>query len=165
MAASARTLYNLLSQLPKPSANKEQTPLAHELVDEAFDGLSALIALLESNQVHTPLACLSPTSGRSASASWRVMPFSELEADLDMLTADISIVVSPAPSADLLPSGALRVRNPCSWRGGRLEEMPQWIWPRGGAARRSVVYDQMEELSAMRESRINGLCYRIVSCM
>ncbi|TFY66357.1 hypothetical protein EVG20_g4742 [Dentipellis fragilis] len=43
----ARTLYDLLSALPRPSAEKERTRLAREAVDEAFDGLRAFIDLLE----------------------------------------------------------------------------------------------------------------------
>ncbi len=92
VAADARTLYNLFSQLPKPSAVKEQTRLAREVVDEAFDGLSALIALLESIQVHTSTP--RSTGISSANTSPKAAPLTELEADLDILTADIPIVIA-----------------------------------------------------------------------
>ena len=91
VAADAPTLYNLLSQLLKPSTSKEQTRLAREVVDEAFDGLSALIALLESIQVHAPPARSTPGS---ANTSPKVTPLSELEADLDLITADIPMVIA-----------------------------------------------------------------------
>ncbi|PIL29741.1 hypothetical protein GSI_08180 [Ganoderma sinense ZZ0214-1] len=101
VAADARTLYNLCSQLPKPSATKEQTRLAREVVDEAFDGLSALIALLEAIQVHAaapppppPPAARPNGLGPSANTSPHAAPLADLEADLDVLTADIPIVVA-----------------------------------------------------------------------
>ncbi|KAI0779325.1 hypothetical protein C8Q74DRAFT_1216879 [Fomes fomentarius] len=96
VAGDARALYNLLNQLPKPSADKEQTRLAREVVDEAFDGLSALIALLESIQAActTVVVRSSSASASSANTSPKVAPLSDLEADLDMLTADIPIVIA-----------------------------------------------------------------------
>lgn len=137
VAADARTLYNLFSQLPKPSATKKQTRLAREVVDEAFDGLSALIALLESIQVHTstPIARSSSTgpSAGSASTSPKAVPLAELEADLDILTADIPIVIAlPLLLRTYLPSersvpailgmGEDAYRRNCLSGFGRAEE-------------------------------------------
>ncbi|KAJ6602169.1 hypothetical protein B0H10DRAFT_2230278 [Mycena sp. CBHHK59/15] len=51
-AADARTLCELLASLPRPAADKESTRLASEAIDEAFDGLRALVPLLEA--VQTP---------------------------------------------------------------------------------------------------------------
>lgn len=48
-AADARALYDLLSLLPRPVAASQ---LAHEAVDEAFDGLKGLAALLEAEQTN-----------------------------------------------------------------------------------------------------------------
>ncbi|KAI0744240.1 hypothetical protein C8Q80DRAFT_1185765 [Daedaleopsis nitida] len=96
VAGDARALYNLFTQLPKPSSDKVQTRLAREVVDEAFDGLSCLIALLESIQVcNPPIARSSSTSGTSSTnTSPKIAPLSELEADLDVLTEEIPIVVA-----------------------------------------------------------------------
>ncbi|KAI9061765.1 hypothetical protein FKP32DRAFT_925194 [Trametes sanguinea] len=88
VAADARALFNLLSQLPKPSQDKEQTRLAREVVDEAFDGLSSFVALLESIQLHaTPARPIAPGASPKA-------PLAELEADLELLTADLPIVIA-----------------------------------------------------------------------
>ncbi|KAI0051875.1 hypothetical protein FA95DRAFT_1511461 [Auriscalpium vulgare] len=48
--ADARAIFDLLSTMPRPNAEKEATRLAREAVDDAFDGLKALISLLESIQ-------------------------------------------------------------------------------------------------------------------
>lgn len=48
-AADARALYDLLSLFPRPVAANQ---LAREAVDEAFDGLKALVALLEAAQTN-----------------------------------------------------------------------------------------------------------------
>ncbi|KAG6866641.1 hypothetical protein C0991_000751 [Blastosporella zonata] len=47
-AADARALFDLLSLLPLPVGNKESTRLAREVVDDAFEGLKALPALLDA---------------------------------------------------------------------------------------------------------------------
>ncbi|EJF65558.1 hypothetical protein DICSQDRAFT_99486 [Dichomitus squalens LYAD-421 SS1] len=132
VAADARTLYNLLNQLPKPSLSKEQTRLAREVVDEAFDGLSAFIALLESIQVHTPPVRSSSGTG-SANTSPKVTPLADLEADLDLLTADIPIVIAlPLLLRTYLPGersvpailglGEVEYRKNCLSGFGRAEE-------------------------------------------
>jgi len=48
-SADARALYDLLSLLPRPVAASQ---LAHEAVDEAFDGLKGVAALLEAEQTN-----------------------------------------------------------------------------------------------------------------
>ncbi|KAI0318388.1 hypothetical protein OF83DRAFT_26697 [Amylostereum chailletii] len=47
VAADARTLFDLLNMLPRPSTELPTTRLAREAVDDAFNGLQALVALLE----------------------------------------------------------------------------------------------------------------------
>ncbi|KAI0692747.1 hypothetical protein C8T65DRAFT_72449 [Cerioporus squamosus] len=144
VAADARAFYNLLTQLPRPSGEKEHTRLAREVVDEAFDGLSALIALLESIQVHSPArsaAIATTTSGLTtnatpninANASPKVTPLSELEADLDVLTADLPIVIALplllrtyVPAARSVPAilgyAEAEYRKECLSGFGRAEE-------------------------------------------
>lgn len=46
ISADAQALFDLLNTLPRPSAVKEATRLAREAVDEAFDALEAVSALL-----------------------------------------------------------------------------------------------------------------------
>lgn len=75
-AADARALHNLLSLLPRPvAANK----LACEAVDEAFDGLKALAALLEATRSN-------PYKGTQSQT--------ELETELEMLTANLPTLIS-----------------------------------------------------------------------
>ncbi|KAI0330989.1 hypothetical protein GY45DRAFT_1301868 [Cubamyces sp. BRFM 1775] len=92
VAADARMLFNLLSQLPKPSQDKPQTRLARDVVDEAFEGLSAFIALLES--IQPPTAPVRTAASPAPGASPKALPLTELEADLELLTADLPIVIS-----------------------------------------------------------------------
>ena len=134
VAADARALYDLFRQLPKPSATKEQTRLAREVVDEAFDGLSALIALFESIQVHAAIPVPRSTgTGPSANASPKAALLVELEADLDILTADIPIVIvlplllrTHLPSERTVPAilgmGEDVYRRNCLSGFGRAEE-------------------------------------------
>ncbi|KAH9895089.1 hypothetical protein C8Q73DRAFT_665383 [Cubamyces lactineus] len=93
VAADARMLFNLLSQLPKPTQDKPQTRLARDVVDEAFEGLSAFIALLES--IQPPAAPgRTATTATAPGASPKAPPLTDLEADLELLTADLPIVIS-----------------------------------------------------------------------
>ncbi|KAL1941964.1 hypothetical protein VTO73DRAFT_6494 [Trametes versicolor] len=127
VVADARALYNLLDQLPKPSQDKEQTRLAREVVDEAFDGLSSLIALLESIQLHaTPARPVAPGASPKA-------PLAELEADLELLTADLPIVIATPillrtflpgerPVHSLLGLAEAEYRKGCLGGFGRAEE-------------------------------------------
>ncbi|RDX42055.1 hypothetical protein OH76DRAFT_1411509 [Lentinus brumalis] len=135
VAADARAFYNLLTQIPRPSGEKEHTRLAREVVDEAFDGLSALIALLESIQVSSPAPrpTAATTAVPTANASPKVTPLAELEADLDVLTADLPIVVALplllrtyVPAARSVPAilgyAESEYRKECLSGFGRAEE-------------------------------------------
>lgn len=53
LVGDARAACDLLSSLPRPTADKETTRLAREAVDDACDGLKALLHLLESVQTIT----------------------------------------------------------------------------------------------------------------
>ncbi|KZP34235.1 hypothetical protein FIBSPDRAFT_809321 [Athelia psychrophila] len=76
-AADARTLYDLLSLFPRPvAANK----LACEAVDEAFDGLKALVALLEYI--------------RNSDFAKGADSIEELQAELEVLTADLPTLIA-----------------------------------------------------------------------
>ncbi|KZT10684.1 uncharacterized protein LAESUDRAFT_644161 [Laetiporus sulphureus 93-53] len=97
-AADARALCNLLYMLPRPSADKETTRIAREAVDEAFDALSALTALLESVQSHAAVL-----RGRPGSSS--VSSLAEFEADLEVVTADLPMLIAlPVLLRTLLPT-------------------------------------------------------------
>lgn len=76
-AADARTLYDLLSFFPRPVATNK---LACEAVDEAFDGLKALIALLDS--IHTSVFAKSNQN------------IEEQQAELEALTADLPTLIA-----------------------------------------------------------------------
>ncbi|TFK54289.1 hypothetical protein OE88DRAFT_1654893 [Heliocybe sulcata] len=79
-AADARALYELLNMLPRPAAEKKSTRIAREAVDEAFDGLKALVSLLEAVQTN--------------SAHIKAGSVEELEKDLDVLTAGLPIMIA-----------------------------------------------------------------------
>ncbi|KAJ7287391.1 hypothetical protein C8J57DRAFT_1283782 [Mycena rebaudengoi] len=49
-AADARTLFELLGMLPRPASENESSRMANEAIEEAFDGLKALVPLLEALQ-------------------------------------------------------------------------------------------------------------------
>lgn len=91
VAADARALYDLLNTLPRP--RKE---LARDAVADAFDSLSALVALFDF--VHTRRA--DAIGGAAA----------ELEAELDVLTADLPVLVALPVllRAFVFPTGAER---------------------------------------------------------
>lgn len=77
VAADARALNDLLNLLPRPvAANK----LACEAVDEAFDGLKALTAVLEAAQTNAF------AKGTQTQA--------ELDTELEVLTADLPTLIS-----------------------------------------------------------------------
>ncbi|KZT72229.1 hypothetical protein DAEQUDRAFT_686642 [Daedalea quercina L-15889] len=85
-AADCRALYDLLNILPRPSADKETTRLAREAVDEAFDALSSLTALLEATQ-----ATVTSSRGRAGGLA---AGLAELENDLEVLTADLPMLIA-----------------------------------------------------------------------
>jgi len=98
VAADARALYDLLSILPRPSADKETTRLAREAVDEAFEALSALTALLEAVQSYM-------TTGRGRVGGPGPNNLAELEGDLGILTADLPLLIAlPVLMRALLPT-------------------------------------------------------------
>ncbi|PSS38056.1 hypothetical protein PHLCEN_2v141 [Hermanssonia centrifuga] len=72
-ATDARALFDLLNSLPRPT-----NELAREAVCDAFDSLSGLVALLEFVQ----------------SRKYSVVPASELERELDMITVDLSTLIA-----------------------------------------------------------------------
>ena len=90
-AADARALYDLLSSLPRPKGDIAQKRLAQEVVDEAFEALGALPALLEVVQAHGP-------SVIHIRNNMFKCPYScdanDLEHDLQILTADIPTLIA-----------------------------------------------------------------------
>ncbi|PFH52040.1 hypothetical protein AMATHDRAFT_57755 [Amanita thiersii Skay4041] len=77
-AADARVLYELLSQLPRPTADKESTRLAREAVCEAFAGLKALPTLLELVEA--------ASHGRS--------DYLKIQGNLESLTTDLPLLIA-----------------------------------------------------------------------
>ncbi|KAH9942512.1 uncharacterized protein BXZ73DRAFT_88060 [Epithele typhae] len=110
VASDARSLLDLLNQLPKPST-KEQTRLAREAVDEAFDGLAALLALLEAIQVHTAPAPALPSVG-ALSSSPKAAPLPEL----------VPIVLALPLLLRVFVPGERSYRKSCLSGFGRAEE-------------------------------------------
>lgn len=97
VAADARALYDLLATLPRPAADKESTRIAREAVDEAFEALSALTALLEAVQAFM-------TAGRGRAGSPEPASFAELAADLEILTTDLLLIALPVLLRVLAPA-------------------------------------------------------------
>jgi len=54
-ASDARTLYDLLNVLPRPEGAGQNTTMAREAVDEAFEALGALCALLSATDTGAEL--------------------------------------------------------------------------------------------------------------
>lgn len=78
-ATDARALYELLNLLPRPSKENAATKLACEAVDEAFEGLAALVALLELIQNKSRIG--SDTN------------LAELEVELELVTKDLPTLI------------------------------------------------------------------------
>jgi len=76
VVVDTRSVCDLLSSLPRPDAEKETTRLAREAVNDACDGLKALLRLLESVQTITT----------------RDPP--ELARELGVLTADLPTLIA-----------------------------------------------------------------------
>ncbi|EMD37584.1 hypothetical protein CERSUDRAFT_83328 [Gelatoporia subvermispora B] len=92
LAADARALFDLLNLLPRPSADNPRTKLAREAVDEAYEALRALAALLEALQVH-PLVVRGRHGSTHSLLAMSASP-ADLAADLDVLTADLPALVA-----------------------------------------------------------------------
>lgn len=86
VASDARNLYDLLSTLPRPSADRVSACLAREAVDDAFDGLKGLAALFEF--VHANPA---PVPGATSQAHPHKIPDAK---ELEVLTADMPTLVA-----------------------------------------------------------------------
>lgn len=82
-ADDARALYDMFCMFPRPSATKQSTRLAREAVDEAFNGLKALPALIDA--VHA----LSPRKLHFQSG-----PDTGLTHDLGVLTTELPTLIS-----------------------------------------------------------------------
>lgn len=79
-SADARSLYDLLSTLPRPKGENGSRQLAQEVVDEAFEALAALPALLETAQ--------------AAFHGKAKVSIGELENDLEVLTVDVPTLIA-----------------------------------------------------------------------
>lgn len=76
-AVDCRVLYDLLIQLPRPSAGPESTRLAKEAVDEAFEGLRTLPTLLD----------IAINKDRSGTTEDLVKNFNDLTTEIPFLIA------------------------------------------------------------------------------
>ncbi|KAJ3565907.1 hypothetical protein NP233_g7347 [Leucocoprinus birnbaumii] len=117
-SADAQALFDLFNTLPRPSADKEATRLAREAVDEAFDALKALSALLDAidkrnNDAGAPIAMAKEVH--------------ELAEDIPLLIA-LPILLSaygglnPGSVATLLCTSEAEYRKNCLSGIGRAEE-------------------------------------------
>ena len=120
VVGDTRTVCDLLASLPRPDAAKETTRLAREAVNDACDGLRALLRLLESVQT---ISTRDPT---------------ELARELGTLTADLPTLISlpiilntyvftgekggPRTVPSLLGLPEERYRQECLTGFGRAEE-------------------------------------------
>jgi hypothetical protein len=113
-----------LEAFPRPSAERETTRLAREAVDEAFDALKALVALLDAVHLHAL-----PTHDAE-----------ELEREIETIAADLPTLialpvllrafvfetsgegVSPPSVAEMLGMKAIEYRSGCLLGFGRAEE-------------------------------------------
>lgn len=80
-ASDARVLYDLLSSLPRPKGDTTSRQLAKEVVDEAFEALAALPALLDYAQA--------AFQGKS-----KVTTEEEMGRDVEVLTADVPTLIA-----------------------------------------------------------------------
>ena len=79
VSADARALFDLLNLFTRPATDKEATLLAGEAVNEAFDGLKAVSALLEAVQ--------SNSNGTAGNDQISGIPLDALTADIPSLIA------------------------------------------------------------------------------
>ncbi|RDB25384.1 hypothetical protein Hypma_008031 [Hypsizygus marmoreus] len=81
-AADARALYDLLSLLPFPSAEKPTTRLAREVVDDALEGLRALPPLLDA--VHSVTASKLDSQDR----------LDDIARELEVLATEVPLLIA-----------------------------------------------------------------------
>lgn len=145
VAVDCRALYDLLHLLPRPSADKESTRLAREAVDEGFDALASLTALLEAVQ-----ATAASMRGRAGAPG---AGLAELESELDLLTEDLPMLIAlpillrtflPPVGADhertvasILGLSEAEYRRGCLSGFGRAEECTEAVGKRMLEALRS----------------------------
>lgn len=121
-ASDARSLYDLLSLLPRPAADVETTRLAREAVDEAFDGLRAFLTFLEAIQ-----------STSALSADPEKLNHEEVASEFVTLTADLPTLIALPPLlrayglntptvAAMLALSEAEYRKACLAGFGRAEE-------------------------------------------
>lgn len=129
-SADAQALFDLLNTLPRPSADKEATRLAREAVDEAFDALRALSALLDA---------VDKRSGGAGSPKAMAKEVHQLAEDIPLLIA-LPILLStygglnPGSVATLLGFSETEYRRNCLSGIGRAEECAPVIAQRVMAA-------------------------------
>lgn len=116
-AADCRALYDLLVQLPRPSAGPESTRVAKEAVDHAFEGLRTLPTLLE----------IAINKGRSGTTEYLTKKFNDLATKIPLLIA-LPVIVRAFSGPGLLPISAMlgiseeEYRKGCLSGFGRAEE-------------------------------------------
>lgn len=142
-SADAQALFDLLNILPRPSADKGATRLAREAVDEAFEALKALSALLDA--IHKK-------SGHGRTAE-------DMAREINILTEDIPLLIAlpvllhayggshSTSVANLLGLSEDEYRNGCLSGIGRAEECA------------SVIAHRIMDVLRMHGD-INGIVYR-----
>lgn len=97
-SADARALYDLLLMLPRPKGEGENSKrqLAKEVVDEAFEALAALPALLQTAQSAYYLGGHGQVQRGRPGYGGVPVPVreGEMENDLDVLTADVPTLIA-----------------------------------------------------------------------
>jgi hypothetical protein len=117
-SSDAQALFDLLDMLPRPSANNKATRLAREAVDEAFDALKALSALLDA--IHKK-------SGDGRTPADMAKEISKLAEDIPLLIALPILLhayggLNSGSVADLLGLAESDYRKGCLEGIGRAEE-------------------------------------------
>ncbi|XP_006460929.1 hypothetical protein AGABI2DRAFT_204264 [Agaricus bisporus var. bisporus H97] len=117
-SADTRALFDLLNMLPRPSAERADTRLAQEAVDEAFEALNALSTLLDA--IHTK-------SEQGCSAGDMALELTALTQDIPSLVALPPILYAyGGPNFDsvakLLGLSESEYRQGCLSGIGRAEE-------------------------------------------
>ena len=116
-AVDCKALYDLLVQLPQPSAGPKSSQLAKEAVDQAFQGLKTLPTLLD----------IAVNKGRSGTAEDLVTKFNDLTTEIPSLIALPIVLRAFAGPGTLSVSAMLGIpeeeyRRGCLSGFGRAEE-------------------------------------------